>query len=83
MTDKELCLGYILSPRGGREMLLSADPAGQAPHTLVKVWMLDTGEPLGSVSASVLCEIMRTVNYTLEPPVGWEPGDAFGRGVIL
>lgn len=83
MTDRDLCLGYILSPRGGRSMLLSADPAGQAPRALVRVWMLDSGECLGYIPAAALSAAMRMVDYTLEPPVGWEPGDAFGRGVIL
>ena len=83
MTDRELCMGYILSPRGGRDMLLSADPVGQAPGALVRVWLLDTGEYLGYITAAVLCAAMCTADYTLEPPVGWEPGDAFGRGVIL
>ena len=83
MTDRELCLGYILTFPSEAAFLLSADPIGQAPTARVKVWSLDSGAYIGSALASVLAAMLTAADYTLEPPVGWEPGDALGRGVIL
>ena len=83
MTDRDLCLGYILTFPNKAMFLLSADPIGQAPTARVKVWNLENGVYIGSALASVLAAMLTAADYTLEPPVGWEPGDAFGRGVIL
>lgn len=83
MTDRDLCLGYVLTFSNKAVFLLSADPLGQAPTTRVKVWNLSTGDYIGSALACMLAAMLNTSDYTLEPPVGWEPGDAFGRGVIL
>lgn len=82
MTDRELCLGYILTFSNGAAFLLSADPIGQAPAARVKVWDLGTGVYIGSALASVLAAMLTAANYTLEPPVGWEPMDNQQRGVI-
>lgn len=83
MTDRDLCLGYILTFPNNAVFLLSADPLGQAPTARVKVWNLENGVYIGSALADVLSAMLTAADYTLEPPVGWEPGDAFGRGVIL
>ena len=83
MTDRDLCLGYILTFPSKAAFLLSSDPIGQAPAARVKVWDLKNGAYIGSALASVLAAMLTAADYTLEPPVGWEPGDAFGRGVIL
>lgn len=83
MTDRDLCLGYILTLPTKAVYLLSADPIGQAPTARVKVWNLNSGVYIGSALASVLAAMLTAADYTLDPPVGWEPGDAFGRGVIL
>ena len=83
MTDRDLCLGYILTLPTKAAYLLSADPIGQAPAARVKVWSLDSGAYIGYAPAGVLSAMLTAADYTLDPPVGWEPGDAFGRGVIL
>lgn len=83
MTDRDLCLGYVLTFPNKAAFLLSADPLGQAPMARVKVWNLESGVYIGSALASVLAAMLTGAEYALEPPVGWEPGDAFGRGVIL
>lgn len=83
MTDRELCLGYILTFPSKTVFLLSADPIGQAPAARIKIWNLENGVYIGSALAGVLSAMLTDASYTLEPPVGWEPGDAFGRGVIL